>query len=203
MPISSSITRAGMPASSSQVAKECRKSTRKAPFGLGPTVPRTASTTSTADLPVSAEATQPPIETAVVSETGRPIDYRAATYAPTQVNLTNHSCPNLAGEAAVTIEWHLRRPCGRRALRCTLDDDDSRRTWQPCSGNAQRAGTPRSWRWRGRRRNGGAPRPELPACASRRTADPESHGRRGGGGHALRFGLTRDFTRIRRFVAGH
>jgi len=35
------------------------------PPALGPIVPRTAPTTSTADLPVTAEAMQPPIETAV------------------------------------------------------------------------------------------------------------------------------------------
>jgi aldose 1-epimerase len=35
------------------------------------------------------------------------VEYRAATDAPTHVNLTNHSYVNLAGEAAGTIEGHL------------------------------------------------------------------------------------------------
>src|SRR5215217_8712973 len=42
----------------------------RAPPALALTVPRTALTTSTADLSVSAEAMQPPIETATVSATG-------------------------------------------------------------------------------------------------------------------------------------
>jgi hypothetical protein len=41
----------------------------RAPPALGPTVPRIAPTTSTADLSVSAEAMQPPPETAVLSAT--------------------------------------------------------------------------------------------------------------------------------------
>ena len=48
---------------------------------------------------------------------GRPIDYRAATYALTQVNLTNHSCPNLAGEAAGPSRTPA--PAARRPLHPT------------------------------------------------------------------------------------
>src|SRR5512132_674450 len=67
---------------------------------------------------------------------GRPIDYRAATYAPTQVNLTNHPCPNLAGEAAVTIE--------ETGSSCTPATTPDRPAGGPSEGG--RGGRPRG-RW--------------------------------------------------------